>query len=129
MAPGAAATVDSREAARVRARRLFRDESFLVKHVDALMSAEPVRRGGYIDWEDSHLVLLGGRDLLVGILRVILDTEWADPPTREAPRCLSWDEASYLDLQHHLRPEVVQEALSASSRAWPAWQRTVIRGA
>lgn len=121
---GGAGPTDSREAAQDRARRLFHDSSMLVTHVDALMSAEPVRQGGgYIDWEASHLTLLGGRVLLLGVLRVLLDTPWAEPPTRDEPRLLEWQEASYLDLQHHLRPEVIEQALSTAGRAWPDWQR------
>ena len=65
----------------------------------------------------------------MGILLILVDTPWAEPPTVDAPRGLTWEEASYLDLRHHLRPEVVQEALGASARAWPDWQQTLdLRG-
>jgi len=56
-----------------RAERLLDPDSLLLRHVRQALTARSVRRGGYIDWEESHLVLLGGRELLLRCVEALLD--------------------------------------------------------
>lgn len=95
------------------------------RRVFEVRAARPPTTCAYINLEPEHLTLLGGERLFEMVLRALVEPyEHRDT---ESPGMLSFAQAVVHDLQHWLRPEVVEAALEASSRAWPFWQKAAER--
>lgn len=110
--------------ARKLAVQLFRREGLLYKHAVRVLGAKPkmVRRG-YIDWERHHLVLLGGRELFVGIVRAMTSPVVMPGKTKGV---LTWEQASFLDLSMWVRADVAAKAIEGREH-WQEWERAADR--
>lgn len=90
----------------------------LLEHARRIFAVESLKRGGYIDVEDGHLTLLGGRLLFTSILRSLIEPYRPDPVGS-----ISFHEATVLDVAMWIRPEAIEAALAEGADHWEVWDQ------
>lgn len=109
--------------------RLFNDRTpesrvhgstLLHDHALAVFSVKPENRGGYIDLEQHHLTLIGGRYLFLMAVRALVEPY--EHCEGGGPGIITYKQAVIEDVSYQLRPEIIEAALADNPRHWKFWK-------
>ena len=96
----------------------------LLRHAKAVLSVapRPCTRGkgagsGYVDFEDSHLTLIGGSYLFHAIVTALVQPYVEPSPVTHQQRVAA-------EVAYWMKPDVIEAAIEGR-RAWPEWKSAI----